>query len=403
MRISRRSNESSYSLTIVFAICAAFVLAGLTLDLHGFTVVHKSSVIENEKLKEVTFDDSTTTTTTSTPVSPSSTTSTTSVEEMKYIHDDPKHPWNWSRSGKTDESLSMKTDCDGKSYQDLYDHFHEYGYVIFRSCTLQQKQDTVLDPVAAYTKTITEARVQDAKNKAVLDLTVDEGILEIIQFIHGGRRPFPFQTLNFSKGTQQPIHSDLVHFDTFPRTLMSAAWTALEDMNENNGPLRFFPKSHSYGIWDPDEVGLRFQMTDEEMMDGEKFSAIYGERLEQVLLDVGLEPKTAPEMKKGQTLVWAAGLAHGGSKQKDMSLTRLSQVTHYFFEGAHSYWSPRISRFSVDRINYRNLTPCFYNERIPKDKFSCAKLMIEEWKEKFKNAIKEEQQAGEQPAAAATA
>lgn len=44
------------------------------------------------------------------------------------------------------------------------------------------------------------------------------------------------------------------HFDTMPRTLMTAAWTALEDMNENNGPLVFYPRSHHLGTLDWDEV-----------------------------------------------------------------------------------------------------------------------------------------------------
>ena len=65
--------------------------------------------------------------------------------------------------------------------------------------------------------------------------------MEFLEYLHGGRRLFPYQTLNFPKGTQQPLHSDLVHFDTSPRTLMTAAWVALEDMNPDNGPLQFVP------------------------------------------------------------------------------------------------------------------------------------------------------------------
>ena len=43
--------------------------------------------------------------------------------------------------------------------------------------------------------------------------------------------------------------------------------------------------------------------------------------------------------KKGQALIWDANLLHGGAPQTDRSLTRHSQVTHYFFEGC-SYFTP---------------------------------------------------------------
>ena len=46
----------------------------------------------------------------------------------------------------------------------------------------------------------------------------------------------------------------------------------------------------------------------------------------------GLEP-TYFHAKKGQALIWAANLLHGGSHQTDPTLTRWSQVTHYYFEG----------------------------------------------------------------------
>jgi hypothetical protein len=40
---------------------------------------------------------------------------------------------------------------------------------------------------------------------------------------------------------------------------------------------------------------------------------------------------------KGQAVIWAANLLHGGSLQRDRSRTRHSQVTHYFFEGSRVF------------------------------------------------------------------
>lgn len=56
--------------------------------------------------------------------------------------------------------------------------------------------------------------------------------------------------------------------------------------------------------------------------------------------------------KKGQALIWAANLLHGGSRQTDPSLTRWSQVTHYYFDGC-SYYSPMESDPFYGRIFYR--------------------------------------------------
>src|SRR5215207_9806689 len=58
------------------------------------------------------------------------------------------------------------------------------------------------------------------------------------------RKPLPFQTLNFPVGTEQQPHSDTIHFNSIPAGFMCGVWIALEDMDENNGTLIFYPQSH---------------------------------------------------------------------------------------------------------------------------------------------------------------
>ena len=314
-----------------------------------------------------------------------------SAADTKYPHDDSDHVWHWARKVKTHTDISRKLvqqeNCSGRSYEEMYDFYHENGYIIFRSCTLNTEEGikNVLDPNAEVARR-SGARVPNSKEVGVMHLTLDQDIVAFIEYLHGGRRAFPFQTLHFSKGTQQPIHSDLYHFDTMPRTLMAAAWTALEDINTDNGPLLFYPKSHHFGTWDQDFIGAGFNR--------EKFDEIeYGKKL-TAILDSFLERKTAHEMKKGDTLIWAAGLCHGGSKQNDMSLTRLSTVTHYFFEGAHAYWSPKNSNLSINEINYRKtIAPCTTsgeNNNIPRTAYSCADTVIDRWKHGFGESLKSE-------------
>jgi hypothetical protein len=59
------------------------------------------------------------------------------------------------------------------------------------------------------------------------------------------------------------------------------------------------------------------------------------------LSDAGIGPQTAT-IKRGQAVIWAASLVHGGAGITDPALTRLSQVTHYYFRGC-SYMSPLAS------------------------------------------------------------
>ena len=87
-------------------------------------------------------------------------------------------------------------------------------------------------------------RVQDAWqfSPAVRELALLPSVLEQLGDIYG-RRPVPFQTLNFEFGTQQRHHSDLVHFNSLPSRFMCGVWVALEDVDEANGPLFYYPGS----------------------------------------------------------------------------------------------------------------------------------------------------------------
>ena len=48
-------------------------------------------------------------------------------------------------------------------------------------------------------------------------------------------------------------------------------------------------------------------------------------------------------IKKGEAIIWASNLIHGGSLPQNPALTRMSQVTHFFFEGAEFYYTPLLS------------------------------------------------------------
>lgn len=182
-------------------------------------------------------------------------------------------------------------------------------------------------------------RVQEAwtVSEAVRELATLPRVLELLRTLYA-LRPIPFQTLNFLHGSQQLTHPDTYHFHSFPKHHMCGVWIALEDVDEGNGPLHYYPGSHrlpDYDAFGPDEGGMML------------------EAVGQAILDNRFERRQA-HLKRGQALVWAANLLHGGDPVTDLGRTRLSQVTHYYFEGC-SYFTPVLTDFRAGRIHWREV------------------------------------------------
>jgi len=202
---------------------------------------------------------------------------------------------------------------------------------------------------SAADKTRGERRIQDAWrfDDDVKAIASNPEILKLLGKLYG-REAFPFQTLNFPVGTQQGAHSDSVHFSSLPERFMCGVWIAMEDVQEGAGPLFYCPGSHSWPIITNAMIGRRGFGSDlgsaQDPYD-KAWNALcdtYG---------VGKEPFLA---RKGQVLVWSANLLHGGSPQTNPTLTRWSQVTHYFFEDC-IYYTPAFSDEAIGELQTRNL------------------------------------------------
>ena len=80
-------------------------------------------------------------------------------------------------------------------------------------------------------------------------LAKHETVSTVLRFLFDSQ-PRPFSTINFLRSTQQPLHSDYVHFGRFPELRLAGTWVALEDINPLSGPLVIIPKSHLLPIFD---------------------------------------------------------------------------------------------------------------------------------------------------------
>ena len=77
--------------------------------------------------------------------------------------------------------------------------------------------------------------------------------------------------------------------------------------------------------------------------------------------------------RKGQALIWTANLLHGGMPQNDPTLTRWSQVTHYFFDDC-IYYTPAYSEEPLGRLDIRQITNIATSLHEPNSAFGRALL-----------------------------
>ena len=169
-------------------------------------------------------------------------------------------------------------------------------------------------------------------------------ILDLLEVLYR-RQPIPMQTLNFGKGTGQKPHSDAFHFNSVPPGFVCGVWIALEDIDDDNGPVVYYPGSHKLPYFDHLHFGgaASFQT-------GFDLYAHYEERLESIVTELGLEQKTLT-IPRGHALVWAANLIHGGAPIRDPARSRHSQVTHYYFANC-LYYQPQRSDPFLGRIEW---------------------------------------------------
>ncbi|MBL4575395.1 MAG: phytanoyl-CoA dioxygenase family protein [Opitutaceae bacterium] len=227
--------------------------------------------------------------------------------------------------------------------------FEENGYLVIDTGIADAVLDQVIEDLSGYWGDVKpegvshadEHRIQSAWkiSESINHLAICPRILDILSELYA-KKPLPFQTLNFPIGTEQAAHADSIHFNSEPFGMMCGVWVALEDIGRDQGPLIYYPGSHRMAEMNYRDVGLEPGLVNYPDYETHLQGLIRKEKLEPVY---GL-------LKKGEALIWAANLLHGGSIQNDKTLTRNSQVTHYYFDGC-KYWRPSHSHSNVTIMN----------------------------------------------------
>lgn len=130
-----------------------------------------------------------------------------------------------------------------------------------------------------------------------------------------------FQTLYFEHGSEQGVHQDTAFVYVDPPLEFVASWIALEDIEPGSGELMYHPGSHRLPdllFGDPPSKAL---------LPGDPAASSYSATLGARCDAAGLQRQLF-RPRRGDALVWAADLAHGGSPRTSPK-TRRSLVTHY--------------------------------------------------------------------------
>lgn len=194
-------------------------------------------------------------------------------------------------------------------------------------------------------------RLQDAWvfDDDVRAIAANPAILALLEKLYG-RRAFPFQTLNFPVGSEQPPHADSVHFSSQPERFMCGVWVAMEDVTPEAGPLIYYPGSHVWPIASNAMIGRQGWGAPRDESAQAPFEAVW----EAMVAASAIAPESFLP-RKGQALIWAANLLHGGGPRSHPRATRWSQVTHYYFADC-LYYTPAFSDEPLGRLDLRAIT-----------------------------------------------
>ncbi|PWJ60463.1 phytanoyl-CoA dioxygenase PhyH [Dyadobacter jejuensis] len=259
----------------------------------------------------------------------------------------------WVESPFFEAELS-RANLDDKT-REMIRFYSENGYLIIDpelDVDLLDRAVEELKPIFASRNT---NRIQDAWKDydAVKKIATAPRVLEILSLLYQ-RRPIPFQTLNFSTGSQQRTHSDSIHFNSVPERFLAGVWVALEDVHDGNGPLHYYPGSHRLPFYDLSILGLKgsTSVSIEDML--ANYYHKYEDFIEQLVAQKHLNKKIL-NIKKGQALIWSANLLHGGEPISMEGSTRFTQVNHFYFENC-AYYRPMKTDMALERISIQKVT-----------------------------------------------
>jgi phytanoyl-CoA hydroxylase len=149
---------------------------------------------------------------------------------------------------------------------------------------------------------------------STLKILTNPRIISVINQLTDASNQSLVMSMYFDQNAGTPIHQDCYYLDTLPPRKLTAAWIALEDINEKAGRFCVAPKTQN----------IFLELDDEEI----KNSNLYEQRVDAYINENHIE-LIAPKLQKGDVLFWNSGTMHGSLKTKDKSFSRKSFTCHF--------------------------------------------------------------------------
>ena len=132
-----------------------------------------------------------------------------------------------------------------------------------------------------------------------------------------------FQCLTFHYGSQQSMHQDGAYVVVSKPLQFMASWIALEDVTPGSGELTYYTGSHRLD-------DFLFGSGSKSWRPAEHGKEIHREFLDSLITrsEAAGFPRDTFLPRKGDALIWASDLVHGGAAITN-NHTRRSLVTHY--------------------------------------------------------------------------
>lgn len=216
--------------------------------------------------------------------------------------------------------------------------YDQKGYLILRNYLSEDKVDTLNQSID---QLIESGQVSFKYGKKIMfaihllpmlaSIGYEQQLQELLNVLIDGEAKL-FQSINFIMGSEQKTHSDSFHMTTYPLGGLLGVWLALDDIDESNGPLHYYPGSHLLPYYlnsDYDNEGNYFMI-------GKKTYKAYEAMIAKKIVQQGLK-KEIFKAKKGDLLIWHANLFHGGEPHLDKTKTRKSVVFHFFKKDSICY------------------------------------------------------------------
>ena len=159
-------------------------------------------------------------------------------------------------------------------------------------------------------------------------------------------QPLLTQSLSFKYGSEQAVHQDTAFVRMNSPFKLAAAWIALEDVEPGCGELVYYPGSHR---WPDFLFSDRFKHYN-KIRDGADVLDAWYRWIHEEAARRGTDLMSF-RARKGDVLLWHAGLAHGGAPISEPSASRLSLVGHYCPRGVRPLY--HLYKFSHRKL-YRD-------------------------------------------------